>query len=378
MKKKYLKRTVGILAMIVVVAAYVCFMQNNITGLYNDFDYRNLRSYYLEEPGSLDVVMMGSSEIINGYLAPEAYRAEGFTSYPYAFSINSVLLWKYELAEIERTQHPETLLIETNGALYEDTKYLTARYSKDMFLDSLPLTSNKLKAAALSDEPLERLFPFIKYHYKWSDLNDPDENTMIMINRQGHAKLRGAQSQLYHNKISLDTLRPHDDVSADLNPVAEEALAEFLEICKSSDIKNIVFVEYPHVIDDDEKYERHKRAKRAEQMIREAGFDYIDLCAASGEIGLDYSTDFIDEDHMVVPGQIKTTRYLAGIVRDRYSAEPKKQSEENAKNWDESSGLIEKYYRLYDKYTSGKDPYEKVGFKLLEDRTIMKEMEELD
>ena len=379
MKKKYVKRTAGILSMILCAAAYVWFMQENIAGLYNDSDCRNVKSFYLEEPDSLDAVVMGSSEIINGYLAAEAYRTEGFTSYPYASSINSVLLWEYELSEIERTQHPKVLLIETNGALYEEEKYMKAPYGIDLVIDCMPLTPNKLKAAReLSEEPLERLFPFIKYHYKWAEMEDPEDNTMMMLNRQGHARLRGAMSQLFLKQIPLDGLKPHDGASADLDPLAEEALADFLEKCKSSEIEHIVFIEYPHILNSDDKYARHMRAKQAEKMIREAGFDYIDLSAASKEIGLDYRTDFNDEDHLVVPGQIKTTRYLAGIIRDRYVKEPKKLSEKNSEEWEESAELIQKYYRLYDKYTSGKDPHENPHFKLIENRGIMKEIEEMD
>lgn len=379
MKDKYLKRTIGILAMILCVTTYVWFMQENITGLYNDSDCRNVKSFYLEEPDSLDVVIMGSSEIINGYLASEAYRTEGVTSYPYACSINSVLLWEYELNDIERTQHPKVLLIETNGALYEEEKYMKAHYGIDMVIDCMPLSANKLKAArALSDEPLERMLPFIKYHYKWAEMEDPEDNTMMMLNRQGHARLRGAMSQLFLKTIPLDGLRPHDGVSADLDPLAEKTLAGFLEKCRSSEIEHIVFVEYPHILNSDEKYSRHMRAKRAEEMIREAGFDYIDLSAAAKEIGLDYRTDFNDEDHMVVTGQIKTTRYLAGIIRDRYITEPKKLSEKNSEEWNDSAELIVKYCRLYDKYTSSKDPYYNPHFKLIENRRIMKELEELD
>lgn len=379
MKRRYLKRTIGILLMILIVAAYVHFMQENITGLYNDSDCRIIKSYYLEEPDSLDAVVMGSSEIVNGYLAPEAYRTEGFTSAPYAFSINSVLLWKYELREIERTQQPQVLIIETNGALYEETKYMKASYGIDMLIDCMPVTRNKLEAAlALSDEPLERMLPFIKYHYKWPELRDLEDNTMLMINKQGHARLRGSMSQLSRKRIALDKLRPHDQLTADLNPVAKEALADFLEECRTSEIKHIVFVEYPHILNDGEKYARHMRANSAEKMIRDAGFDYIDLSRDAEKIGLDYGTDFHDEDHVVVPGQVKTTRYLAGIISDRYVKKPGALTPENRREWDESADIIKKYCKYYDNFNTGRDPYEKAGFKLLEERHIMEELEKID
>ena len=380
MRKKYTKRIAGIVLVVLTVVCYVHFMQMTVANM-GDPDYRTLKYFYHEKPKSLDVVMMGSSEIAYGYSAAEVYRSEGFTSYPYAFTINPVLLWKYELEDIERTQNPKVLLIETNGALYKEDKYLDEPNCVNILTEAMPMSGNRVRAAFReSDHPMERLVPFIKYHYKWTDLRDIRENTNLMLWRQGHAKLRGAYSMLYRGKIDTRKLRPHDDKCAPLNDRADKALREFLDQCKNSEIEHIVFVEYPHILKDQETYERHQRAKTAEKIIREAGFDYIDLSKNARAEGLDYKTDFFDADHLMATGQRKTSRYLGKVVKERYLSDIREQSEENRKEWEESAVLIDRYYRLYDKYTGehADDPYKKVFFKLLENYRIMGDIEAMD
>ena len=380
MKKKYIKRLSALVLISIITVGYVLVMQI-LAANHGDPDYRTLKFFYHEAPQSLDVVFMGSSEITYGYSAPEAYREAGFTSYPFAFTINPVLLWKYELEEIEKLQQPKVLLIETNGALYEEDKYLETPNCVNMLTESMPMSVTRIRAAfENSDHPLERLVPFIKYHYKWPEAVGEPGKTNMMMWRQGHAKLRGAYSMLYRVKLDTTDLCPYDDVCAPLNAKAEAALTDFLEQCKASEIEHIVFVEYPHILNDDETYERHQRAKTAEKMIREAGFDYIDLSSDIKSEGLDIKKDFFDADHLVAPGQRKISRYLARLVKDKYLDETIEQSEANRQSWDESADLIERFYILYDQYISkhSDDPYEKVYTILLENRQIMDELAEIN
>ena len=374
MIKKYAKRTIGILALIGAVAAYVFFMQATVTNR-DDIEFRNLRGFYMEKPDTLDVVIMGSSEVMNGYSAGVAYRDAGYTSYPYAFTINSDSLWKYELEDIERTQHPQILLIETNGALYEEDKYVYNEHCINALGESMPMSMNRIRLAfEMSDEPMERLFPIIKFHYKWKDILNLSENSNMLLLKSGHARLRGLSCFMYRQEYSTEMKYPPDGTTADLNPNAEKELIDFLEVCKGSDIELIVFVEFPHIMGSKDLYERQQRANRAAEIIQEAGFDYIDLTEASDEMGFDYDNDFYDEHHLRGPGQVKLTRYIAGLVTDKYGLTPKEQTEENRAEWEDSARLMDTYYQVYDDYIRehADDPYAKADHVLGENVKSMK------
>ena len=187
----------------------------------------------------------------------------------------------------------------------------------------MPMSMNRIRLAYdLAEHPLERLFPIIKYHYKWKDIFKLPENSNLVLFREGSSRLKGVSSNLYQKEYSTELKYPPDDTTADLNSNAEEFLSEFLDVCKDSSIENIVFVEFPHVMGEKEMYERQQRANRAAEMIREAGFDYLDLTGKSDEIGLDLEKDFFDEHHLRASGQKKLTHYFADEIIPAYNIKP--------------------------------------------------------
>lgn len=376
MQRIYRKRIIAIILLLISVIAVAEFMQLTVANSDNA-DYRNLKCFYKEEPDSLDAVVMGASEVVNGYSAAEAYRTEGFTSYPFAISVNSVFLWKYELKEIEKRQHPNLLIVEINGAVYLNDKQLHSEYCINNFLDSMPLSVDKVKAAyALSENPIERIFPIIKYHFKWPKLRRLADNTNLMLQTQGHAKLRGAYNFTYRDEIEDNTTFRDDQDISPLNEEAEQTLREFLELCKESEIKKIVFVEYPHLICDEDMHQRRRRSNKVAEIIKDTGFEYIDINSLADEIELDYPRDFHDPDHMIASGQKKTSDYIARLIRTSYLDELKPQTDRNRADWDESADLILKYYDLNRRYleeNSGK----KDGFvrpRIYEDRDLMRKI----
>ena len=142
--KKYMKRILGIILMIVAVSAVSLVLQDLI--MYrDDVDAFRIKAFYREPADSLDYVMMGSSEIMWGYVAGEAYRTTGLTSSPFAFPVNPVELWKYELPDIERAQHPKLLVIETNGALYTEDRYIHSNFCVETLADNMPLSKTRIK-----------------------------------------------------------------------------------------------------------------------------------------------------------------------------------------------------------------------------------------
>ena len=84
MKKIYLKRLVKILSLVLVVAAIVGVSQEYYMTNSSNTAIR-LRGFYREDPKTLDVVVLGASEVYSGFNAPEFYKKTGVTSYPYAY-----------------------------------------------------------------------------------------------------------------------------------------------------------------------------------------------------------------------------------------------------------------------------------------------------
>lgn len=379
MKRKYIKRTIGIAFLLIVTAVFVDVAQKLVA---NDGESEslNLQGYYLEDRDSLDLVVMGASEVMNGYSAPEVYRTAGMTSYPYAFAVNPVTLWKYELKDIERTQHPQTLVIDINGAVYLEDEYINSEECQRLLAENMPLSADLLLFALKESKyPMESLFPIIKYHYRWHDAGEAYVKDREMMFGDGYNRLRGAKSPLYRDQYSLDEIYEADDEKETLNADADKALREFLEECRKSEIPNIVFVEFPHILNSEKSRDRHRRVNTAAEIVREAGFDFIDFTKEEDQIGFDYDYDFYDTHHLRAPGQRKFSVYLGQVLMEKYGLSQKKQTENNKKEWADSVSLTEIFYEYFDRYVKehSDHPYDEAPFVLLNTRRTIDELEKM-
>lgn len=272
------------------------------------------------------------------------------------------------------------LIVELNGALYIEDKFIHSADGRLFYGNALPLSINGIRyAREIAAHPMESLFPFIKYHYKWKDFRDDYVRDRIMLYHNGYAKLRGAMSPLYHTEIDTSKIYPADEKTAELHQESEKDFREFLELCKKSEIPHIVFVEFPHILTTEEEYARHQRSNRAAEIVRSEGFDCVDLTREIEEIGLDYQTDFFDKHHMIATGQRKLSDYIGKMIRDKYNITPQVQTERNAATWEDSAELIEKFYRCYDEYTSSHadKPYEEVDYDLSDTVRTINELEKM-
>ena len=170
--KIYCKRAVKILSLIVAAAVFVGFTQNR-------FDNNKIRidGFYLEDKNSLDVVLLGASEVYTAFSSAMAYDEYGFTSYPYAIESNPLELYKSQIKEIKNHQSPKLFVIEMNTAASSGKgKDLTVADDVNLrrYTDNMPFSKNKIDTVnefSQSDDILSYYIPFIKYRSEEHSLN---------------------------------------------------------------------------------------------------------------------------------------------------------------------------------------------------------------
>ena len=138
MKKKYVSRTIKILSF-----ALAAFLIMTVTQVRGDHNKIRLDGFYMEEKNSLDVVLLGASEVYTAFSSALAYDEYGFTSYPYATEANYIDLFESQIKEIQSTQNPKLILVEMNGALY-DNKMKDKDVKLRRMTDSMPFSQNKI------------------------------------------------------------------------------------------------------------------------------------------------------------------------------------------------------------------------------------------
>ena len=380
------KITIRILALTTLIIAS-CFFVSGLQKVFFNFsgeEPQRLKAFYLEEKNTLDVVVIGSSEIKLGYSAPEVYKQTGITSFPYCCSVNPVTLWKYELNDIKKYQNPKVVIVEINGAIYEKDKHILSKGAFYKLTESMPLSINKYNLVKdrrpEGDKILDVMIPFIKYHGKWNDVFD---NTYykdnIMQIKRGYAVLRGAQTPLDQDEIAPEGPYPGRDEKLKLNKNAEPALREFLDICKEDEDTDYVFVQFPHLMTEELSYTRSKRYNEAAEIIQEYGFEYIDYSAIKDEIGLDPKIDFYDSEHMNAGGQRKLSIYMVGQIAEKYGLEPSELSSKQRETWENSIDYINRFYKYYDDYRNKhNNDGTKAGFSLKESCEVIKKLDEME
>lgn len=359
MKKKYVSRTIKILSF-----ALAAFLIMTVTQVRGDHNKIRLDGFYMEEKNSLDVVLLGASEVYTAFSSSLAYDEYGFTSYPYAIEANYIDLFESQIKEIRNNQTPKVLLIEMNGALY-DNKMKDKDAKLRRFTDSMPFSQNKIDTVnqfGNEEDKLSYYFPWIMYHGSKSAIGRFPDN--IALHLRGNSALKGVSGKsksVYKGKV-IDV--EGDTSKKDLPAETEEKLRSFLQYCKDNKFENVVFAKFPHRITKKKFYERFQMGNTMGDIIREYGFDYLDFENNCKEVGLDYKEDFYNDDHMNIYGQQKFTKYLGKILVDKYSVEKSKLSEENKARWDSSAEYIQLYYEYFEKcHKEGKDTqlYETCG-----------------
>lgn len=352
MIKVYFKRIITIISLIAIPLS-VCFLTQN----YTDNDSQRLSGFYQEEKNSLDMVMIGASDVYNAYSPALAYKQYGYTSYPYAFGSDNLFLFKSQINEIFKTQNPSLIVIDLNAAIslersFYDTIHDTENNDFDIVLrrytDNIPLSENKIETVSkfgLNDDVLSYYVPFIMHHGSFNCIPSTVEK-YAQISRE-YTYLKG----IYASNHQLEPAQLYD-INGDYQeePIFSDDEAElrsFLEYCSGLDCK-VLFTKIPHRIVNDDKYKRFLKGNYLKSIVESYGFDYLNFDHCFSEIGLDVNTDFADDGHLNALGQRKFTNYFGKIVDDKYLVNRISQSQNNVDRWNQCIYYTDEFYKYYD------------------------------
>ena len=352
-KKLYITRAVKITCFLLAVIISLSLLQ---TYFLRRLDHNSIRlnGYYHEKEESLDVVLLGASEIYTSFSAGLAYNKYGFTSYPFATESITAAGTITALKEIVRTQNPKLILIEPNAFLYSNTKNEEKEPHIRKLIDNIPLNSNKIEYINNNVEPDEKLeyyMPLIKYHRMWRDYPEPARRVVstILQDIRGRSILKGYRTttDIYNSDVKKINKRIGSETGVlPLNQELERKLRELLTYCVEQDL-NVVFVRMPHMVYN-KTYDRVKRSNRAEQIVNGYGFDYLNLERSWDKIGIDIKTDYYNLDHLNIYGTVKMTNYLGNIIQNDYGIGKSELSDSQKENWESAAKSFNQLYRYCD------------------------------
>lgn len=342
-----LLRFLKIMALVVPTVLFLLFLPAN-----NSDDTRRIQDFYLEEPNSLDVVLLGSSDVYAGFSPTLAYSEFGFTSYPYVMSGNYIGMLPYQLEDVLTTQSPSLILIEITEALNGKPDSYDHRLRE--YIAGLPTLRQRhrcIQELGDREDLLSYYLPFSLYHGTASPkVLIENGRRAIQVRSRGYSLLKGTLTYTgdghQDNRSFFSTTNDHS--TSKILPHTRKNFVKLLDYLQSNGLKNILFVTFPHRTPDEGIYFRHQQSNAVGDLIRSYGYDYINLDCCLEDMGIRLDTDFLDDEHLNLYGQYKNTRYLCRILTEEYGMKQTSLSAENRQKWDACAQYQKRYYALFD------------------------------
>lgn len=297
-------------------------------------------SFYSEKEDSLDLVMVGSSTVRDGFIPMEAYHDYGITSHSIVSSPTHLEVIEIAIDEIARTQNPKVVYIDLNG-LNNQTKDNADSFVKDYF-SCMP------DCQAKTD--LTKKYDYLNESSEWEPFTN--HNTFRQqIYWESFVYNKTIYTKGYNPNKKVE---PQEEIDVDTTktlPLSEDAtiyLNEIIEKCKQYPEINFIFGMMPRYLSDTissfDLYQIHSPleamyiVRSAKETIQENGFTYLDFWEEKdilkNKIHLDAKTDQKDAEHLNYRGAKKFTTYFMDYLMDNFFKEPVSHSEEVKKEFD--------------------------------------------
>ncbi len=349
------KRILKILSLFAAVGAVLLYMQSYIMRPW-DFNHIRTKGFYMEPKDSIDMVLLGQSDIVRAYSPLKAYENTGYTSYVLACDGITAAMWKPLTESAMQYQNPDYFIIDVNNVCYGEDTDLHRPFDQQM-TDDMPYDTHRFSIAmdakkTGSDRWLSYLLPIQEYHVgfpaNWADV--PDQlHEIRTLEKRGYTYFKGdAQTYAAEKPGKVLNLKEHMEKQP-LSARYEKVLNDYLDFADEHHL-NVVFIQTPHRIpgESSKLFTTFKRSLAAQEIIEERGYPFLNTELLKDEIGLDMEVDFYNNGHLNYPGQVKFTDWLWKTIEEQKLLPLKAPDhpEHVKEEWD----TCLKYYHAYAEY----------------------------
>ena len=278
-----------------------------------------------------DVIFIGDCEIYESFVPAVLWEEYGISAYLRGNAQQLVWHSYYMLEDTLRYETPEVVVFNVLALMYGEPQ--KEAYNR-MALDGMEWSSVKAEAvrASMTEEEdfLTYLFPFFRYHSRWSELTEED-----FTYAYGDKPVVSDSGYLMQTDVVPEDLENQPSPTPLLDPLLPSAAMAYLDrmasLCREKGIE-LILIKAPtnyfryHWYDE---WEEQIVAYAAENQLA-----YYNFMEAKEAIGLDMSVDTYDAGiHLNVYGAEKLTRYFGEILRDRHELPDRREDGAAATVW---------------------------------------------
>lgn len=205
---------------------------------------RKIKGMYNEPENTIDIVMIGNSDMYNGVSTMKLWKDMGVTSYHIGTPVQTTWTAYYLLKDFFKTQKPKLALIDVDFVFEkENKKEEHVRQAVD------PMKFSKNKLDLINDpvynnslnEKISYIFPFFRYHTRWSELSKKDIEEgfgVYEVPFKGYEISKTVKSYAKKSKPKIE------GKVSEIPANSKEYLDKILDLCKQNNI-DIIFVYVP-------------------------------------------------------------------------------------------------------------------------------------
>ncbi|MGN1167792.1 MAG: hypothetical protein ACI4S2_15345 [Lachnospiraceae bacterium] len=266
----------------------------------------------------------------------------GIAAYDFGGSAQSMRISYYSILDILKKQTPKVIVLDIYAVAVEESCYTGTIIDSNLM--TMPINRFKYMAyqAMEKQDWMLGFFEFPITHTRYNEMTNStfSENCSTLLGYEYRTQVNPQE----------ETSNPHlvKEIS-DPYPKAEKYLRKTIELCQEKGI-SIVLVNAPNPAATEED---HRKYNYVAQMAEEYGIPFLNGCTAVAEIGIDYSTDCLDSNHLNNVGAGKYTKWLAEYLISNYDLIDRRNSEQH-NYWREcverfeQGGLIEEEHGISD------------------------------
>jgi hypothetical protein len=299
---------------------------------------------YYGEKKDHDVIFIGDCEVYENFSPITLWRDYGINSYIRGSAEQYIFQSYYLLEDTLRYETPKVVIFNVQSLQYPEAN--NEAYNR-MTLEGMEWSKSKIDAILASmkeDEHfLDYVFPILRYHSRWSDLDKNDFTYMFKTKKVSHNG--------YYMRVDV---RPAENVPTgkplpnyEFDERSWKYLDMMVELCREKGI-TLLLVKAPSLY----PYWYPEYDAQVVEYAKSKGVTYINFLDIQDETGIDYTTDTYDMGmHMNLSGAEKLASWLGKYLTETVGLTDRRGESDLSSRWEAKIAFYEAEKKAqYEKY----------------------------
>ncbi len=310
MSKKTIKHILKAAAFITVFCILFLGLQQILVPKYRSDGTLNTSDFFQLEENSIDVLLLGSSQIVCGVDTPRLKQYYGISAFNFCTSGQFPEIEEYYLKEALKTQSPRLVICDVSSVFMPFEK-LANKQAMTYFYTTMPFDRYKLESLynVSNGDPgtvFMYTFPLFLFSSRWKELSTDD---LTFYTKYKFYTVNGFLRRDIKTPVTLAFVEEADGEIYELSDRMKDSLNRISEICDENGME-LLFLKIP----SDEWTRNDSRVLN--EFMTENGMEFLDLSDKITEMGLDTEHDFFEPTHLNLYGAAKVSDYLGEIIEE--------------------------------------------------------------